>query len=92
MPSEKIGPHLNTIMIRIYDITMAYAYTRVERNQQLTREYLQDVVNILTEVGIPLPDIGQVRTIDKPEVANGWGEFIDGRTLSIILERGHAQI
>lgn len=73
---------LNLIMHRIYDIAMEYAYEAIPTAGKKTIDYLFDVINILEERHIPLPDIASVlsSTFDQHD---GWGDFIrySGRSL-----------
>ena len=76
--------NLNTIMKCIYDIAMAYAYTKVEPNAPATLPFLQKAKSVLLTNNIEPPD----EAIVSKYTASGtdWlGECFDGRYLSIIL-------
>jgi len=85
LPNPNNDPDLNTIMHRIYDIAMKYAYTVVELDSWETKEYLQEVSNILEKNNIPTPDIEKIPKYEWDD-SHGWGKCFDGRYLSIILK------
>ena len=75
---------LNTIMHRIYDVAMEYAYTVVELDHTETKEYLLEISGILKNNSIELPDVSIIPKYEWDDT-HGWGKPFDGRYLSIIL-------
>ena len=75
---------LNTIMHRIYDVAMEYAYTVVELDHPETKEYLLEISGILKNNSIELPDVSIIPKYEWDDT-HGWGKPFDGRYLSIIL-------
>ena len=85
MPRAEEDPDLNTIMNRIYDVAMAFAYTVVDLDDPETKEYLQEVDDILVKHNIPAPDVESLPKY-KSDETDGWGDFINPKPLSIILK------
>lgn len=85
LPTPDKDSELNTIMHMIYNIAMEYAYTAVELDGSETKEYLQEVNNILKKNNIPAPDIEKIPKYEWDD-SHGWGKCFDGRYLSIILK------
>ena len=76
---------LNTIMHCIYDIAMEYAYEAIHDYGKATFKYISEVIAILKENKISLPDIDKVSsfTFDK---FGGWGDFIKPDGLSQFIK------
>ena len=85
LPHAEDDPDLNTIMNRIYDVAMEYAYTIVKLNEPETKRYLQEVDEILAKNNIEPPDINLIPKYEWDD-SHGWGDFIDSKPLSIILK------
>ena len=86
LPRPEEDPELNTIMQRIYDVAMEFAYTEVLLDKPVTKNYLEEVDDILAKNGIEAPDIGKIPK-STPDECDGWGKFIDSKPLSIILKK-----
>ena len=84
LPKPEDDTDLDTIMHKIYEIAMEYAYTVVELDRPETAEYLQEVSNILKKNSIELPNIADIPKYEWDDT-HGWGQCFNGRHLSIIL-------
>lgn len=63
---------INSIMHRIYDIAMEHAYIAFEAPAKSSIDLLFDVIAILRQEKIPLPDISKIQKYAFNE-SGGWG-------------------
>lgn len=66
---------LNTIMKKIYDMVMSYAYTGIEPNAPMVTDRLFEIIHIMHNAKISLPPIEDYYKYDY-SIADGWGDFI----------------
>lgn len=81
-------PALNLVMLRIYDIVMAYAYFGLPTSPVEAAELVLDVIECLQGHGVPLPDFELVRGFSFSEY-HGWGVHISPEGLSRVLGAGN---
>lgn len=82
VPSD--DPGLGRIMHSIYDIAMEHAYGAVEAPAKASIDCVFEIVEVLENNGVALPDIGAVKDFSF-EKSGGWGKPIDYRGLSLVL-------
>lgn len=81
----KDDSNLSILMHSIYDVAIEYAYCGIPKGAPDTIPYIDDVVQIMHDNGLMLPDVSLLSGYVDPE--DWWGEPFDGRYLSIILKQ-----
>ena len=83
--AQKILPTGQLISFDIDDVAIEYAYCGIPKGAPDTIPYIEDVEQIMHDIGLELPDISLLSGYVDPE--DWWGDTFDGRYLSIILNQ-----